>query len=314
MIKVRIVIITFLLCCSAQSWAQLKYLCITVDDLPTVTYGDNSIPLDYTITNGLIQAFKKYQIPAIGYVVEGQLYKNNKLDSSKIELLRMWLDNGFELGNHTYSHLDYNNVPDSIYFKDILKGGLITSELLKRYKDTLKYFRHPYLHTGITAQKSDILTEFLVMNQYVVSPVTIDNDDYLFAKAYHKAYSQKNDSLKKYIGRSYLEYMEKKLIYFEQKSQEVFHRRITQTLLIHASLINSDYMDELAAMYQRNGYTFVSQSKALEDKAYQEPITVYSRKGLSWIFRCGLSRGLSNELLTGDIETPNIIVNMANDK
>lgn len=73
-------------------------------------------------------------------------------------------------------------------------------------------------------------------------------------------------------------------------------------------------MDELAAMYQRNGYTFVSQSKALEDKAYQEPITVYSRKGLSWIFRCGLSRGLSNELLTGDIETPNIIVNMANDK
>lgn len=313
-IKFLLFIFSFisLIFCAIHSWGQNKQICVTVDDLPTVTYGQNDSQLDSKITNGLIQTFKKYRIPAIGYVVEQQLYTKGKVDSNKIELLRIWLKNGYELGNHTYSHFDFNNVPDSIFFNDVLKGEIITRRLVKEYGGSLKYFRHPYLHTGINETKSNALKKHLEKHQYRIAPVTIDNDDYLFAKAYHKAFVEKNDSIMQSIGKSYVEYMEKKLLYFELKSQEVFDRQITQTLLIHASLINADYMDELAIMYLKHGYTFVSQTSALSDPAYKEPVTVYSKKGISWIFRWGLSKGMSDQLMSGDIEAPHFIIDLVN--
>jgi len=289
---------------SLSSFGQNKSICITIDDLPVVTYDANDSELGLEITNKLIHTFNKFKIPAIGYVNESKLYQNGQLDSNQVKLLRAWLDNGYELGNHTFSHYDYNNVPDSIFFLDILNGELITRKLMKEYQKELQYFRHPFLHTGENSAKNDSLKKFLKKHGYLEAPVTIDNDDYLFAKAYHKAFmSQDHETMKK-IGRSYVEYMEKKLIFFEQKSKELFDREITQTLLIHASLLNADYLDELAKMSKKHGYKFVSQKEALRDKAYSEPVTVYSKRGISWIFRWAASKGKSNAFMIGDPETP----------
>ena len=308
------VILSVCLCfCTFLSWGQNKQICITVDDLPTVTYGSKDPQLDIEITNKLNHTFKRFQIPAIGYVVENQLYSGGTINPAKIDLLRTWLKNGNDLGNHTYSHHDYNSTVDSVYFNDIIKGETITRSLLEEYGKTLRYFRHPYLRAGINQSRSDSLNKFLAKHRYTVAPVTIDNDDYLFARFYHNAYIQRNDSLMDRIGKSYVDYMQKKLLFFEQKSEEVFNEKITQTLLIHASLINADYLDELAAMYLKHGYKFVSQEKALEDKAYLTPVTYYTPRGVSWIYRWGISNGMTEQLMEGDIETPAYIVEM-NDK
>jgi peptidoglycan/xylan/chitin deacetylase (PgdA/CDA1 family) len=306
----RVLILILLSFCTISTQGQNKHVCITVDDLPTVAYGQD---LDSEITHKLIQTFNKYKIPAIGYVVEQKLYHNGKADSAQIGLLRMWLKNGYDLGNHTYSHPDFNSTDDSVFFKDILKGEIITRTLMKEYGKTLEYFRHPYLHTGMNAARSDSLAKFLENHRYKIAPVTIDNDDYLFAKVYHFAVIRKNDSLIQSIGKSYVEYMEKKLLYFEQKSQEVFGRQITQTLLIHASLLNADYLDQLAIMFLKHGYTFVSQKDALADPAYKEPVSFYSKRGISWIFRWGLSKGMDDQLMAGDIETPDYIMKMSHE-
>jgi hypothetical protein len=176
----------------------------------------------------------------------------------------------------------------------------------------LKYFRHPYLHAGSDSIKSKSLDDFLSKNNYVISPVTIDNDDYLFAKAYHIAYKNKDTLLMKEIGFEYVHYMEKKLHYFEKISIEVFNRNITQTLLIHASLINADYFDELAEMFIKNGYTFISQEEAFNDPAYTTPISSFSQRGLSWIFRWGLSNGMGQDIMKNDISVPQKILKLVN--
>jgi hypothetical protein len=82
------------------SHGQTKQICITVDDLPTVTYGNASIELSREITNKLVNTFNNFHIPAIGYVNEIQLYSNSKVDSSKIELLETWLKSGYDLPIH----------------------------------------------------------------------------------------------------------------------------------------------------------------------------------------------------------------------
>jgi peptidoglycan/xylan/chitin deacetylase (PgdA/CDA1 family) len=294
------------------AYGQEKRICITVDDLPAVTYGSNKGKLDREITAKLMKTFNRYSIPAIGFVVEGELYKGGALDSAKLKLLEMWLENGCDLGNHTYSHIDYNNVSDTAYFNDILKGQIITKSLMQKHNKVLKFFRHPYLHSGIDSIKSKCLNDFLSKNNYIVSPVTIDNDDYLFAKAYHNAYRNNDTHLMKEIGGEYVHYMEQKLHYFEKISEEVFNRNITQSLLIHASLINADYFDELAEMFIKNGYTFVSQQEVFNDPAYASQITFFSKYGLSWIFRWGLSNGMNREIMANDISVPQKILDIGN--
>ncbi len=293
------------------TFSQEKKICITIDDLPAVTYGSKIPGVENEIASKLIQTFKEFKIPACGYVVEGKLYHNGQLDAAKVGVLEMWLENGYDLGNHTFSHFDYNKVDDSLFFKDILKGQSITKPLMQKYGKVLKFFRHPYLHTGMDAVKSKSLQDFLSQNNYIQAPVTIDNDDYLFAKAYYNAFKKNNNLLMKEIGEEYVKYMELKLLYFEQKSEEVFNRKITQTLLIHSNQLNADYLDELAKMYEKNGYTFISQAETVNDSAYKTPINTYSKRGLSWIFRWGLSIGKGKSIMNHDIETPQSIIELA---
>lgn len=292
-------------------YSQGKKVCITVDDLPTVHYGIPGYEFKYEITNSLVKVFAANKVPAIGYVNEKKLYQNGKLDSSLVKLLEMWLQNGLELGNHTYSHLNYHRVPFESFTADILKGEKITRALTDTYQSQLKFFRHPYLRSGKDQAQTDSLKAFLKENGYIEAPVTIDNEDYLFALAYSRAFSKKDSSLMQKIGQEYLNYMEQKLIYFEAQSQKLFDRNIAQILLIHASYLNANYIDELADIYKKHGYTFASQEEVLKDEAYEEVVTHFGDWGISWLDRWALSRGKRGDFFKDDPRTPEYIAEMA---
>lgn len=287
------------------SFAQKKQICITVDDLPAVAYGE---PNEQEITENLIQHFDTYKIPAVGFVNEGKLFYNNKLAQKKLSLLQHWLSNGYELGNHTYSHLDFNNSSVEKFSVEISKGEIITKPLSEKNNLPWRYFRHPYLHVGQTKAKADSLSELLKSMHYIEAPVTIDNADYMFAKAYSNANKNKDETLKKRIGKAYVDYMEVKVKYFEKLTAQLFNRQIPQILLTHANLINADYYDDLAEMYIRNGYEFVTLETALKDPAYQTEITVFGRWGISWLDRWALSQeGFDKSILKEDPELPAFI-------
>ncbi|WP_091606074.1 polysaccharide deacetylase family protein [Maribacter dokdonensis] len=74
---------------------------------------------------------------------------------------------------------------------------------MQKFKKQLKYFRHPYLHTGCDSLSHKNLERFLKDNDYVSAPVTIDNGDYLFAKYYHNALVAKDKILMKEIEVEY---------------------------------------------------------------------------------------------------------------
>ncbi|MEO9849529.1 MAG: polysaccharide deacetylase family protein [Reichenbachiella sp.] len=292
---------------SSLLFAQQKKLCITVDDLPVVSYGIHDSTFVFNLTRDLIQTFDEYQIPAIGYVNESKLYTNEKPDSTKIKLLELWPANGYDLGNHTYAHLSYHQTAFNDYTDGIIKGEQITRPLLKKYGKELRYFRHPYLQSGLRQGHTDSLKNFLKTNSYIEAPVTIDNADYLFAKAYSDAYKEEDSEKMKKIGSAYVKYMEEKVVYFEWLADELFGRPIAQTLLTHANLLNAHYLDDLAAMYVKHGYTFVSQEEVLRDSAYQSEISRYGNWGISWLDRWALSQGKSGDFFKGDPEVPAFI-------
>lgn len=135
--------------------AQDKELCITIDDLPTVTYGIDEPVFVKEITIDLINTFNKYDIPAIGFVNEGKLYRDEELDSSQVQLLETWLKNGYDLGNHSYSHSNYHSVSFDEFTNDIIKGEKVTKALAEKYETDYSYFRHPYLRIGLRQSHAD---------------------------------------------------------------------------------------------------------------------------------------------------------------
>ena len=303
--KVILLILLFLI--SLDNFSQEKEICITLDDLPVVSYDFKAVEFQQNLINKLIQTFNTYQIPAIGFVNESKLYKNGVLDEQKVELLRTWLNAGYELGNHTYSHKDYLKVSFDKFTKDILKGENVCKNLVKEYDQKFVYFRHPFLHVGLTKARHDSLKTFLHSHGYTEAPVSIDNDDYIFAYAYSKAMRDQNEELMRQIGQDYLNYMEQKLLYFEGQSEKLLGRNIKHILLLHANAINADYLDELAERYKNHGYSFISMEQALQDEAYQQEITAYNKWGISWIDRWALSAGKKGDFFRGEPGTPEYV-------
>jgi peptidoglycan/xylan/chitin deacetylase (PgdA/CDA1 family) len=277
------------------SCEQKKQVCFSFDDLPVVDYGIKDSAFQTELMDRLIASVKKNHIPAIGFVNEKKLYDDRWRIPFQEELLNHWVKSGFDLGNHSYSHLDYNKVSLEVFSQDILKGETVSKEILGRNGKTIKYFRHPFLHVGNTKIKADSLSRFLSDHGYKEAPITIDNEDYLFAAAYQRAKVSRDKARTQQIVRDYIDYTERKLKYFEKQSNRLFGRNISHILLLHANWLNSDYIDSIAAIFRKNNYQFVSMSKALEDKAYETAITAYGNWGISWIDRWALSKGKTGE-------------------
>lgn len=272
-----------------QPVAGGRRLAITFDDLPVAGADACDGEMRVAVLNGLLGTMRKRKVRAAGFVNEGRgcgaLHVSNSINS--------WLNEGHTIGNHGYSHQDINRVPLAQYTGDILKGERITRPILERRGLRLRYYRHPFLHAGATADARKGLAEFLAANKYEVAAVTFDNQEWVFAQAYQRAYASKNNRLKKRIAQSYLAYMEEVTAFFEQRSKDVLGREPAQILLLHANLLNADHLDPLLAMYRRRGYEFITLTEALRDPAYEIADGYTGPKGLSWIHRWGLTKGIA---------------------
>jgi peptidoglycan/xylan/chitin deacetylase (PgdA/CDA1 family) len=246
-------ITTFVFLLSALiMYGQKKQICFSYDDLPVVSYGITDQDYQQQLMNRLVASLNKHHIPAIGFVNEMKLFdKDGTIIPVQVEILKTWINGGFELGNHTYSHPDYNKVTFAEYTNNIVEGETVPKQILAEKGQSLRYFRHPFLHVGNTKEKADSLYSFLKERGYTIAPVTIDNEDYLFAVVYKRA-SVKNDTvLMRQIRNDFVEYIEKKVAYYEKQSQTLFGRNISQILLLHASLLNSDCVGLLAEMFKK---------------------------------------------------------------
>lgn len=286
-----------------------RTVAITIDDLPVVsTRGD--LKNRQQITEKLLSHITRAKVPVIAFVNENKLHAGDERDEMQINLLRMWLNAGLELGNHTFSHRSLNQIPLADYEADLLRGERITKELLAEKGRKIRFFRHPFLQTGRTLEIKAQFDVFLIEHDYRIAPITFDNADYIFSRAYDISFDKNDKKMMKQVGDAYIPYMEKKLEYWERQSMKLFGREISQTLLIHANFINSDYFDDLAAMFKRRGYRFVDLETALKDEAYRLPDKFTGRAGISWLHRWALDRGPEN-ILTDEPMVPEFVLKLS---
>lgn len=271
-----------------QSLPQNKrQVAVTFDDLPG-THGDYEM-LKY-VTENLMAKLKSERVPTTGFVNEFKLQTGAE-GIRRTALLRQWLDNGHDLGNHSFSHVSIDRSTVDQYAADVIRGEPAIKKLLTEKGKSLKYYRHTQLRTGPTEEYRRRLAQLLKERGYTVAPVTVDNNDHIFAQAYSAARRANDNALRQKIGAEYLIYMESVFHHFEKLSVEFLGYEVKQTLLLHANELNADYFDRLAQMLKKRGYGFITLDEALSDKAYQLP-EAQSKRGLSWLHRWMIAKGL----------------------
>jgi peptidoglycan/xylan/chitin deacetylase (PgdA/CDA1 family) len=274
---------------------------ITVDDLPGALPGNDfaygELKELQKINRGIPAALKAHHAWAIGFVNERKLQVAGERDG-RAELLQMWLDAGLLLGNHNYAHDDFSNTPLQKYEDDLIRGEVVTEALLKPAGQTEKYYRHPYLNTGMTMEAKTAFDTFLKEREYAIAPVTIEDADYVFNDALAHAVENKDKKMAAKAKKEYLEYVDTVFDYAEKESAEMFGRQIPQIILVHDNALNLECMDALLTKLEKRGYKFVSLDAALADPAYATP-DLYVGTGILWMDRWKLALGMKLDLSKG---------------
>ncbi|MBS1790150.1 MAG: polysaccharide deacetylase family protein [Acidobacteria bacterium] len=266
-LKRLFLLVWMLIFCGAGVCAQTREVAITIDDLPL-----NGAQFDPArirrMTENFLAAIKKHQMPVVGFVNESLLYRTGETDA-RLAILKLWIEGGIELGNHTFSHLGFANAKLADYEDDFVRGEAVTRLLMKPNKP--RYFRHPFLQMGKTAEDEKAFEEFIAARGYKTAPVTIDILDWMIVSAFEKARGQSDAEAVRRVSEEYVKFAERKFDYCDQVAQELFGRPIKHILLLHANELTAENLDALATMLKRKGYKFISVEQALQDPIYQWP-------------------------------------------
>ncbi len=231
-------------------------IAITIDDLPFVASStDTPARLKRTQERfmAIVNTLVANQIPATGFAIGGAVAKN------EWDLLEAFRKQGFNLGNHTYTHFSLNSTSAEKYIADIDKADKILHHVMTEPK----YFRFPYLAEGSGAKKQKV-REYLDSHHYIIAPVTIDTKDYEFnARFYRIAYRNRLNSINQF-KKGYLAFIWRQTLKAEKTAARVADGRpVKHILLIHANLLNSLVLGDIIQLYKKNGYKFISLADAM---------------------------------------------------
>ena len=280
---------------SIVAWPQTppksdRQVAITIDDLPSGMADRLPAAQITAMTAKLVGTLRDQKVPVVGFVNEKKLYKPGEVDE-RIKALQMWVDAGFELGNHTFSHSSLNQVPLQAWEDDVIQGETVTRMLLAQHHIKLRYFRHPYLDTGRDLMTRRQAEEFLTQRGYRIAPITLDGWDWAFAGIYEDAKARNDTDLQQKIVKDYLAYHDAQFAYFEQLSVKTVGYEPRQILLLHASNLEADHIGELLDLLRKRGYRFITLQEALSDVAYSLPDTYVGEEGTGWIEQWAITQG-----------------------
>ena len=271
--------------------APQRSVAVTFDDLPiTGSAGTPCRPERLLAFNtAFVTMLRAQRVPAAVLANAGRACGGDRSFMAKV--LRSWVDAGFELGNHTATHPDLNRVGVDAFMADVEAGEPPLKAALAPAGRRLRYFRHPFLRTGTTAEVRAEADRRIAERGYTIAPVTIDNEEWVFAAVYADAEDRGDAAAKARIGAEYVDYMLKVTEFYEGYSRDLLGREPAQVLLLHVNALNRDHFPALRRGLAARGYRFVSLDEALRDPVYATPDTYLGRRGVSWLQRWAIARG-----------------------
>jgi peptidoglycan/xylan/chitin deacetylase (PgdA/CDA1 family) len=300
-----------LACAAAAAAADDLRVAVTFDDLPWARLDAVTPPQLAAQHDALIAALRLAEVRGVAFVNEGKLERSGRVDPERVAMLRDWLDAGWDLGNHTWGHLDLHAVGVDAFGQDVLRGERALRPLLAARDQAPRWFRHPYLRAGRTPQDKAAVTNFLAAHGYRVAPVTVDNSDWIWARAYADALQRDDGITQARLRHGFVPYLLAKFDYFERQSRDLLGYALPQVLLLHANELNAATFVALCDAIRARGYRFVTLDEALADPAYERRDGYTGAYGPSWLHRWAIAEARPHEFFAGEPETPRWVMDLA---
>lgn len=265
--------------------AHPRSVAITIDDLPYAPGRDRpaiTAEAAYadSINRAIISALVQDHVPVTGFVIQSRVEQLG--DSAGVRIVKRWTDAGLALGNHSYSHADFNQLTLDQIESEIILGETTIHRA--------QFFRFPFNHTGDTKAKHDSISGFLSARGYHVATCTIENSDWVFNGAYVRLLGQNDTATAARVRAAYLEYTKTQIAYFSALNTRVMGYEPPEVMLLHDNKLNADALDQILALFRHEHYQFVSLAAAQSDPAYLTPDTVITPDGPMWGYRWARAR------------------------
>jgi beta-lactamase regulating signal transducer with metallopeptidase domain/peptidoglycan/xylan/chitin deacetylase (PgdA/CDA1 family) len=258
--------------------------------IPPIDRSENPPKDSYATAQLLMKVLRSYRIPATGFVTGSSISDGTKIFPVRAEIVKMWRDQGFDIGVGGFKHLSFYDTPYDDYVVNTEKNEAVIKNVLG--SDTpLRYFSYPYLNTGRSTADRDRFEAWLATQNLSSVKYTVDNNEWMYSFAYDMARNDNDISTMKQIRASFLDYMSKMFDHFESYSRNMFGRDIPQTMVLTSSRLVADTGDDLFGMLEKRGYKFVPISDAQSDSAYQTPEDFMGKAGISWFERWQMKQG-----------------------
>lgn len=224
----------------------------------------------------ILKAFDSHKIKGALFVC------GVRIDNSQgKDLLQAWDSKGHLIGNHSYSHLYYHSKKLSIedYRNDFLKVEPLISSL----KNFTKLYRFPFLKEGDTQEKRDAMRKALSEHGYGQGYVTIDASDwYVDSRLRDRLKLNPKADLTPYRD-FYLTHMWNRAVFYNDLSKKVFGHDIKHTILIHHSLLNAFFLNDLMDMFKQKDWKLISVQEAYKDTIFKlAPQIIPAGESIVW--------------------------------
>ena len=271
--QIRIIFTCLLLTLMQINAFGQKELAITIDDPNTV---DTPMLSWKERDDAILKALDKHKLKVALFVCGMRVDNANGKT-----LLQKWDGKNHLICNHSYSHFYYNSKSKtgSIFIADFYKGDSI----IKNFKNYTKLFRFPYLKEGNTEAKRDSMRTAMSKSGYKNGQVTIDASDWYIDEQIAVALNKDSNADLTPYKEYYIKHILDRANYYDSLAKLIFKKDIKHTLLIHHSLLNALFLDDLLNALTANGWKLIDAKKAYKDAVFSKtPLIIPCGESIVW--------------------------------
>jgi peptidoglycan/xylan/chitin deacetylase (PgdA/CDA1 family) len=250
----------------AGSLAQHPTVALTFDDLPaagSLPPGENRTK----IATALAAELKTLHLEGTYGFVNAVKLEN---DPDAQQALRIWVDAGMNIGNHTWSHMPLTGNTAEAFEQQIAQN----EPALAQYAGTRDWhwFRYPFLWEGDTLEKRHAVRAWLKEHGYRTAQVTLDFEDYAWNDAYVRCSAKQDAASIAWLRQSYLQTAAEYILLGREEQRIAFGCEIPNVMLLHATPFTTLMLPDLAEFLRQQGFQFAALPDVEKDPVYaQDP-------------------------------------------
>jgi len=241
-------------------------IALTFDDLPaagSLPPGENRTK----IATALSAELKAAHLEGTYGLVNAVKLEN---DPDAQQALRIWVNAGMNIGNHTWSHASISSLSIEAFEQEIARGEPALAEYAQ-VRDW-HWLRYPYLQEGDTLEKRRAVRGYLRDHGYRVAQVTLSFSDYAWNDAYVRCAAKQDADAILWLKQSYLENAVEYIRVGRLQERVAFGHEIPNVLLLHGMAFTTLMMPDLLDLLHKEGFRFAALAEVEQDPVYaQDP-------------------------------------------